>query len=77
MKYLIALIATFFTLCQGNAADTSLASGADGFVRQVVQSLLDGDGKIGFQVADKVFAIDNGEVLSKADLRNAWPQFAK
>jgi hypothetical protein len=64
------------TLCHGYAADTASTSAAEGFVRQVVQSLLDGENKITFPVADKVFAIDNGEVLTKADLRNAWPQFA-
>lgn len=77
MNYFIALIVTIVTLCHGYAADADPKSPAEGFVRQVVMSLLDGGNKITFHVADKVFAIDNGEVLTKADLQNAWPQFAK
>ena len=77
MKHLVALIAAFLTLCHGYAADTASTSGAEGCLRQVVQSLLDGENKIAFHVADKVFAIDTGNVLTKADLQNAWSQLAE
>lgn len=71
------LVALGFTFCSAYAADTNSMIEAVGFVRQVVQSLIDGEGKVEFLVADKVFAIDNGETLSKADFEKAWPQFAK
>jgi hypothetical protein len=77
MKLAIALIAAIVIVGHGQAADTAPASGAEEFVRQVVQTYLDGENKITFKVADRVFAIDNGEVLTKADLQKAWPQFAK
>ncbi|MCE9519170.1 MAG: hypothetical protein K8R87_06435 [Verrucomicrobia bacterium] len=77
MKLAIILMATVAVLSLGRAADTAPAGGAEEFVRQVVQTYLDEENKVTFKVADRVFAIDNGEVLTKADLQKAWPQFAK
>ena len=78
MKHVTTILATIcLTVCIAYADDTNRTSEAEGFVRQVVQSLIDGGGKVTFPVADKVFAIDNGEILSRADFQNAWPQFAK
>ena len=78
MKHMTTMVATIcLTVCIALADDTNCTHEAEGFVRQVVQSLIDGGGKVTFPVADKVFAIDNGEVLSKADLRNAWIELAK
>jgi hypothetical protein len=78
MKHLTAVLATIcLTACIAYSDDTNRTIEARGFVRQIVQSLLDGEGAVTFPVADKLFAIDNGETLSKADFQNAWPQFAK
>lgn len=78
MKQVVTLlVAIGLTVCSAYAADTNSMSEAVGFVRQVVQSLIEGEGKAEFLVADKVFAIDNGETLSKADFQKAWPEFAK
>lgn len=63
--------------CLAYGEGTNRTTEAEGFVRQVVQSLLDGEGKVTFPVGDRVFAIDNGEMLSKADFQKAWPQLAK
>jgi hypothetical protein len=59
------------------AGDVSATGAAAVFVRQVVGSLLDDPSSITFEVADELFAIDNGERLSKEDLKKAWPKFAK
>lgn len=72
----MAFIVIFLILGHGHAADAVPAGGAEEFVRQVVQTFLDGGNKITFKVADKVVAIDNGEVLTRAELQNAWPKFA-
>lgn len=77
MKSWIIAVALSITLCPCYSGELKLTGGADGFIRQVVQSLLDVENKITFDVADKVFAIDNGEVLSKEDLKKAWSEFAK
>ncbi len=77
MKPAILIITLLLTFLHGYAADLAPASGADEFVRLVVRSLLDGGGDIKFPVADKLFAIDNGEVLTKEELQKAWPRFAK
>lgn len=78
MKHETTILATIcVTVCIACADETNRTSEAAGFVRQVVQSLIDGGGKVTFPVADQVFAIDNGEVLSKVDFQNVWPQFAK
>lgn len=78
MKHATTVLATMcLAACIASADETNRTIEAKGFVRQVVQSLIDGEGKVTFPVADKVFAIDNGEMLSKADFQNAWPKFAK
>lgn len=59
------------------ADDTNLVSGAEPFVRQVVQSLIEEPHAIRFEMADKLFTLDNGEVLSKEDLKRGWPEFAE
>jgi hypothetical protein len=59
------------------ANDTNRMTEAEGFVRQIVQSLLDGGGTVTFPVADRIVAIDNGEALSRENFREAWPQFAR
>jgi hypothetical protein len=72
------IIAVFLlALCACYAVDTDATGGPEGFIRQVIQSLLDDENKITFSVADRLFAIDNGETLSKEDLRKAWPEFAE
>jgi len=78
MKYVTSILTILcVSVCIVHAADTNRMSGAQTFLRQVVQSLIDGEGKVTFPVAVKVFAIDNGEVLSKTDFQNVWPQLAK
>ena len=78
MKYVTSILTILcVSVCIVHAADTNRMSGAQTFLRQVVQSLIDGEGKVTFPVTDKVFAIDNGEVLSKTDFQNVWPQLAK
>lgn len=68
----------FFCLtCGLGYADDTTPAGPDTFVRQAVQSLVDGGSAVPFPVADTVVALDNGEVLSGADFQKAWPQFAK
>jgi hypothetical protein len=76
MKRGIIWIFLCLTCCLGYADDTTPA-GPEAFVRQAVQSLVDGGNAIPFPVADTVVALDNGEVLSRADFQKAWPQFAK
>jgi hypothetical protein len=56
--------AALLLACVCRAGDADKATGVDTFIRQVVQSLLDDQHSITFELADKVFAIDNGEVLS-------------
>lgn len=78
MKHAATVLVTLcVTACIAYADDTNRTVEARGFVRQIVQSLLEGEGAVTFPVADHVFAIDNGEMLSKADFQNAWPRFAK
>jgi hypothetical protein len=78
MKYVTSILTILcVSVCIVHADDTNRMSGAQTFLRQVVQSLIDGEGKVTFPVADKVFATDNGEVLSKTDFQNVWPQLAK
>jgi hypothetical protein len=78
MKIEITVLATFcLAICLVHADGTNRTIEAEGFVRQVVKSLIDGGDEVTFPVADKVFAIDNGEVLSKAEFQDVWPQFAK
>lgn len=75
----VALVVVALVLVQwaGYGAEATLPSGAEAFVRQVVQSLLAGGEKVTFQVAEKVFAMDNGEVLSREDVEKGWPELAK
>ena len=78
MKHMTTILATIcLTVCIASADNTNRTHEAEVFVRQVVQSLIDGGGKVTFPVPDKVFAIDNGEILSKAELQNVWPELAK
>jgi hypothetical protein len=77
MNRWIIAVGFSMTLCPCYAGDVKPTDSADGFIRQVVQSLLDEESTITFEVSDKVFAVDNGEVLSKEDLKQAWPEFAK
>jgi hypothetical protein len=78
MRSTLTSVAVFcLVICRAYGDVTSRTSEAEGFVRQVVQSLLDGEGTVTFPVAEWVFAIDNGETLTKADFQSAWPQFAK
>lgn len=76
MRLWNSLVAAFVivSVCQASDADKA---GADTFIRQVVQSLVDDQHVIAFEIADKVFAIDNGEVLSKAELAKAWTDIGK
>jgi len=78
MKITMSTVAVFcLVTCLAFADGTNRTSEVEGFVRQVVQSLIEGGGEVAFPVADKVFSIDNGETLSKAAFQNAWPQIAK
>jgi len=58
-------------------ADESGPTGEKEFVRSVIQSLITNNEAITFEVADRVVAIDNGEVLSREELKKAWPELAK
>ena len=77
MRNAIAVAAFLLINCAGYAEKSNPSSGADEFIRQVVQSLIEDEHKVAFEVAEKVFAIDNGEVLSKEDFKKAWPEFGK
>ena len=78
MKTGITALAVFcLSMCLARAAESKGTDEALGFVRQVVKSLIDGDGLVTFAVADEILAIDNGEVISKADFETVWPQLAK
>ena len=77
MRRWTILVAFVLALSPCHSEDVKVNRSAERFIRQVVQSLLDDGNKITFEVADKVFAADNGEVLSKENLKNAWPEFAK
>ena len=76
-RWRMIVAALSLTLCHCYAENAKLADSADGFLRQVVRSLLDDENKITFEIANKVFTIDNGEILSKEDLTKAWPDIAK
>ena len=69
----MALIVGLFPCFAGDATQTQEAMV---FVRHVVESLLDAEKPIRFAIADKVFAMDNGETVSRDDLQKAWPDFA-
>lgn len=77
MKLATPLIILFGILLHGHAAGNAPAGGAEKFVRQVVKSYLESESKITFPIADKLFAIDNGETITKEELQNAWPRFAR
>ncbi len=76
MKLTISLITLFATLLHGQATGAAPAGGAEAFVRLVVQTLINGENKITFHVADQVFTLDNGEVLTKSEMQQAWPRLA-
>ena len=69
-----AFLATMLAVCGTYAAEQS---DVKQFIGTVIQSYLDGKQEPSFKVADRVFAIDNGEVLSKGDFEKAWPEFCK
>lgn len=78
MKRVTTLLAALCLIaCTACADDTDRTMDATDLVHRIVQSLLDGKGQVTFPVADQVFAIDNGERLSRADLQNAWLQIAR
>jgi len=77
MRFWLPMVVLFMGSSVGQAADAAKDAEAQAFVRQVVQSLMDGGTTITFAVADKVSAIDNGEVLSKEEFSKAWPKLAK
>ena len=58
------------------AAEKPLAD-EEHFVRQIVAALIEKQPTPGFAVADKVVALDNGEMLSREDFQKAWPEFCK
>ena len=47
------------------------------FLRSIVKSLLDKTQAPDFAMADNVIAIDNGEQMTKEQLKSAWPDFRK
>lgn len=50
---------------------------ARAFVAKVVHSYIDGKGEASFPIADEIVALDNGTVLSRQELQEAWPRFCK
>ena len=77
MRGRLAVAATLLMGLACWAGGASLPDGANTLVRQIVQSLIDGGKHVPFAVADKVFALDNGETHSGEELKKAWPQLAK
>jgi len=77
MKRCAILIAATSISFASFAEETGKTNSAEAFIRQVVQSLIDDQGQIEFEVAEKVFAIDNGEMLSREDFKRAWPEFRR
>lgn len=78
MKHWWMIIAVLgLTLCLGHAEETKMTGDVDGFLRQVVRSLLANGNDMTFEIADKVVAIDNGEILTREELKKAWPEFAR
>lgn len=76
MKRLSFVLAAVFMGCVC-LADEKSPAGEKEFIRIVVQSLIASPAAITFAVADPVIAIDNGEQISRDDLRKAWPDFGK
>ena len=71
----ILLLAMF--VCSTALAAGEQLAGEKAFVRQIVASLIERQPTPGFAVADKVVALDNGEMLSREDFQKAWPEFCK
>ena len=76
MKLLVCAIAL---LLAGSVAMADEAEGqsAEGFVRSVIESLLEGGSSVPFDVASEVIAMDNGEVIPKQGFTAVWPEFAE
>ena len=72
------IVAFLVVACVGYAEHgVDPPTGAEEFIREVVKSLIEGGNTLTVEVADEVFTIDNGEVLSREDLKRAWPDLAK
>ena len=50
---------------------------AEGFARKVIESLLVDKPEVTFATAEKLFTLDNEEVLTRDQLKAAWPEFGK
>lgn len=64
-------------VCSTALAAGDQLAGEEAFVRQIVASLIEKQPTPAFAVADKVVALDNGEMLSRDDFHKAWPEFCK
>lgn len=65
-------------LGQGYAAEPAWPDGAEAFAREIIHALITSDGTPPpFEIAEKVFAMDNGETLSRTELQEAWPRMAR
>lgn len=76
-RWWMMIVVLALTLCLGRAEDAKLPDDVEAFIRQVVGSLLVDGNDVTFEIADKVVAIDNGETLSRDELKKAWPDFAR
>ena len=71
--YLLTLI----LFLSGAVAAEENTESAKKFVSTIIKSLADGGKKVAFPLADKIIAIDNGEVIASEQFKKAWPEFAK
>jgi hypothetical protein len=61
----------------GWAGVADKAAAATPFIRQWVESLLDDKDTVPFPMAEKLFAIDNGEEVTREAMKEVWPAYRK
>ena len=77
MRKLLTVAATLLVCFGSQAAETDVMKGPREFVRQYVACLMPEAQGATFFVAEQLFAMDNGEPVSKKGLLEAWPEFQK
>ncbi|MCY3019196.1 MAG: hypothetical protein NTW87_09240 [Planctomycetota bacterium] len=77
MRPLLPVAVMLFVSCACLTEEGEKNGGEKEFVRNVVRSLIAEQQAPEFEIADKVVAVDNGEVLSKEDFKKAWLELRK
>lgn len=77
MKHCHSVLVALLIVALCRADELPKTADAEPFVHQLVLSLLDDRHPINFPVADPVFAMDTGQLLTKAEFEKAWPSLGK